>query len=204
MRRIALLGTMLLLSACAGSGFGTFLGDTNWFGNSNRPLGDSENLERVRGYAIQPQVLRPEPGDVWPGPPPPQPTLQQLMREENQQIMKPLPPPQIPGEISPAPPPEQPPKKRRGSSTPPTPVVPSIPTTPAVPPIPAPKFTKPPPGAHMYSTPEGPMYGIPGAGGYESLVGPRGQTGGIVVPNGNGTSTIIMPNGRVLTVPTPK
>jgi hypothetical protein len=187
MRRIALLGTLALLSACAGSGFGTFFTDTELHGNPNKPLGASENQLRVRGEAPLLQVLRPEPGDVWPGPPPPQPTLQQLMKEENQQLIKPLPPPEIPG--SPTPPPLISPNI-------PLPKMPAVPT--------APKPMKPPPGAHMYVTPLGPMFGIPGPGGYETLTGPQGQTGGIVVPNGNGTSTIIMPNGQVLSVPTPK
>ncbi len=199
MRRIALLGTTLLLSGC--SGFGTFFGDTHWFGRPNKPLGNSENMERVRGENPALPVLRPEPGDVWPGPIPPQPTLQQLMKEENQQIMKPLPPPEIPGETVP-PAPGQ--KRRRGSSTPPTAITPGIPQMPSERSVPPPKLTKPPAGAHMSSTPEGPMFGIPGTGGYETLTGPRGQSGGIVVPNGNGTSTIILPDGRVVTVPTPK
>ncbi|MGH7212175.1 MAG: hypothetical protein ACREF1_12030, partial [Acetobacteraceae bacterium] len=81
---------------------------------------------------------------------------------------------------------------------------PSLPQIPKMPAVPTPRRTKPPPGAHMYTTPLGPMFGLPGPGGYETLTGPQGQTGGIVVPNGNGTSTIIMPNGQVLTAPTPK
>ena len=47
-----------------------------------------------------------------------------------------------------------------------------------------------------------PSYLVHGAG-----VAPRtGQSGGstLVVPNGNGTSTIIHPDGSVETVPTPK
>lgn len=187
MRRIALLGSTLLLAACTGSGFGTFLGDTQWHSRPNKPLGASENMERVRGESPGIPVLRPEPGDVWPGPPPPQPTLQQLMKEENQQTIKPLPLPVVPGAPTPIPPME-----------------PTMPEMPKVPGTVAPRLTKPPPGAHVYKTPAGPMFGVPGPGGYETLTGPQGQTGGIVVPNGNGTSTIIMPNGQVLSVPTPK
>jgi hypothetical protein len=42
-----------------------------------------------------------------------------------------------------------------------------------------------------------------GGGGYQTLTLPNGQTG-IVVPNGNGTSTVIYSNGTVQTIPTPK
>lgn len=200
MRRIALLGTTLLLSAC--SGFDTFFNDTHWLARPNQPLGNSENMLRVRGVGVQEPTIRPEPGNVWPGPIPPQPTLQELMREENQQIMKPLPPPEaIPG----GPPQPIPPAPRRGSSTPPGSNQPGLPPLPTVPPQAAPRLPRPlAPGGHMYQTPEGPMVGSPGPGGYETLTGPRGESGGIVVPNGNGTSTVILPDGRVLTVPTPK
>ena len=199
MRRIALLGTMLVLSAC--SGLDTFIADTHWFGNPNKVLGDSENLRRVRGQNAAEPVLRPEPGDVWPGPVPPQPTLQQLMREENLQIGKPLPGPAV---IPPEPALPGPNGRQPESATPPNPIAPAVPP-PAVPPPGQPNAPKR--GAqrgHTYQTPAGPQTGIAGPGGYETLVTPNGEAGGIVVPNGNGTSTIIMPDGKVMTVPTPK
>jgi hypothetical protein len=201
MRRIALLGTTLALSAC--SGFDTFFHDTHWFGNPNKVLGNSENLRRVRGQFTPEQALRPEPGNVWPGPIPPEPTLQELMREENLQIQRPLPPalpvpaePTMPGPGGP-----------KSGAMPPNPLEtnpqPPISNAPPVPSKPG-KPVAPPRGGHTYQTPEGPQTGIPGPGGYETLVSPKGGPGGIVVPNGNGTSTIIMPDGKVLTVPTPK
>ena len=41
-----------------------------------------------------------------------------------------------------------------------------------------------------------------GTGGYQTLTTPQGQA--IVVPNGNGTSTVIHPDGTVETIPTPR
>ena len=200
MRRFALLATTVLLSAC--SGFDTFFNDTHWLGRANQPLGNSENMLRVRGFNVQEPTIRPEPGNVWPGPIPPQPTLQQLMREENQQMGRPLPPPEaLPQGQAPLQPIPPPPARR---ATPPGSNQPAVPPLPSLPPPTPQKPTKPAPGGHIYTTPEGQMVGTPGPGGYETLTTPKGESGGIVVPNGNGTSTIIMPDGRVLTVPTPK
>ena len=36
-----------------------------------------------------------------------------------------------------------------------------------------------------------------GTSGYRQLTLPNGQPGAIIVPNGNGTSTVIQPNGTV-------
>ena len=199
MRRIALLGLTLLLPAC--SGFDTFVNDTHWFGRPNQPVGNSENMRRIRGLAAEQAPLRPEPGDVWPGPIPPQPTLEQLMREENQEIQQ---PPPIVGPYLNAPPAPPGHRQPRGSSTPPGPVEPGLPPLPNVPPLPEAKLPRPGARVHVYQTPQGQMTGSQGPGGYESLTTPNGEPGGIAVPNGNGTSTIIMPNGNVLTVPTPK
>jgi hypothetical protein len=195
MRRIPVLAVPLLLSAC--SGFHTFFTDSHWFGNPNKVLGYSETLLRVRGTGVEQPPLRPEPGDVWPGPTPPQPTLQELMREENEELKHPLP--------APMPVPGNPPMLPSGRVPPQSnPTLPGL-GAPGLPqPGPSRGSTKPPPGGHVYQTPEGPAVGTPGPGGYETLTSPRGEPGGIVVPNGNGTSTIILPDGRVLTVPTPK
>jgi hypothetical protein len=199
---------MVSLSAC--SGFNTFFQDTHWFGVPNKVLGNSENLLRVRGSGVEQPALRPEPGDVWPGPIPPQPTLQQLMREESQQFKQPLPAPMpIPGEPGLLPGGRVSPRGAvPGAGEPALPPLPGAPATPGGPPASRPGAPgtppKAPPGGHVYQTPEGPAVGTPGPGGYETLTSPKGEPGGIVVPNGNGTSTIIMPDGKVLTVPTPK
>ena len=42
-----------------------------------------------------------------------------------------------------------------------------------------------------------------GTSGYQTLTEPGGGSA-VVVPNGNGTSTIIHSDGRIETVPTPK
>lgn len=201
MRRTALLAVPLLLSGC--SGFHTFFYDTHWFGNPNKVLGNSETLLRVRGGIVEQPPLRPEPGDVWPGPTPPQPTLQELMRQENEELRRPLPAPtpvpQMPGMLPSGKLPPQSAPLPPGLGQPGSPALPKPP-----PPGPPLAPVKPPAGGHVYQTPEGPAVGTPGPGGYETLTSPRGEPGGIVVPNGNGTSTIILPDGRVLTVPTPK
>jgi hypothetical protein len=201
MRRFALLGLTLLLPAC--SGFDTFFNDTHWFGRPNQPLGDSENMRRARGQSVIVPQLLPEPGNVWPGPIPPQPTLEQLMREENKQTQPAPAPGQPQAPLLPAPPGHRQP---RGSSTPPGSVQPSLPPPLTnVPPAPAPNLpSSAAPRGHTYQTPSGPVTGAPGPGGYETLTTPKGEPGGIAVPNGNGTTTLIMPDGRVLTVPSPK
>jgi hypothetical protein len=50
-------------------------------------------------------------------------------------------------------------------------------------------------------TPQGPGVTTGGTSGYQTLTTPGGGTA-IVVPNGNGTSTIIHSDGRIETVPT--
>jgi hypothetical protein len=99
MRRIALLGLTLLLPGCqfAGNpldGSIGFIGDTHtWTDDPTAPMAQSENERRVRGYDTPEQPLLPEPGDVWPGPPAPIPTMQELQNLNNKEV---LPPPNIP------------------------------------------------------------------------------------------------------------
>jgi len=99
MRRIALLGLTLLLPGCqfAGNpldGSIGFIGDTHtWTDDPTAPMAQSENERRVRGYDTPEQTLLPEPGDVWPGPPAPIPTMQELQNLNNKEV---LPPPNIP------------------------------------------------------------------------------------------------------------
>lgn len=78
MRKAALLVMPLLLSGC--SGFGKFISDTATLpgANPNMPSGSSENMERVRGHSVKVNPILPEGGDVWPGAPPPMPTLQDV------------------------------------------------------------------------------------------------------------------------------
>ncbi len=171
MRRSALLGLIVLLGGCqfAGnplSGFGGFLYDTHAFqSNPNLPPGSDETMQRVEGHDIDVAPLQPEPGDVWPGPIKPIPTMEQLQRENN--LQEQLPPPNVPNTTPPA-------------------LFPNEPTVP-----------------QASTTPNDPTVGGVGGSGVRSITGPGGQQT-IMVPNGNGTSTLIGPDGSIQTVPTPK
>ncbi len=160
MRRFALLGLTLLLPGC--SGFTHFLDDT--FGvtpNHNAPLGDSQNLRRSRGEFVDVPPLTTEPGDVWPGPVKPEPTLSDVQAEQNNQPLG------SSGDL----------RASTGPHAPASP--PDLRLTP------------------LTSSHASPSSAKPGNKGFEN------SNGGIAIPNGNGTSTIIGPNGSVTTVPTP-
>jgi hypothetical protein len=62
--------------------------------------------------------------------------------------------------------------------------------------------SQPAPQVRTLQTPQGPAT-TSGGPGVQTYTGPTGTTG-LVVPNGNGTSTLIAPDGSVQTVPTPK
>jgi hypothetical protein len=194
--RLVLPGLFLLLTACqyAGDptvGAGGFLGDTHSVRlNPNAPRGDAVNLLRAEGANPTVQPLTPEPGDIWPGPVQPEPTLQDIERQTMQEEQT--------GRVPPAGP------QPRGSSSPP-------PGGPALMPPSAPSPAPPPPalppnqpqGPSVYQTPQGPAVGQQFGNGVQTYIAPNGGTG-IVVPNGNGTSTLIGPNGGVTTVPNPR
>ncbi len=84
MRRSALLGTLLLLSGC--SGLGHFFQDTVRVPgqNPNATTGVSENLLRSRGEKPSEDAILPQDGNVWPGPPQPLPTLSDVTRSGGQ------------------------------------------------------------------------------------------------------------------------
>lgn len=201
MRRTALLGLTLLVSGC--SGFGHFLGDTlSWETKRNAPIGDGENMRRARGQIVDIPPITTEPGNVWPGPPPPEQTLSDIERQQN------INPAYPPAQSTPyAPDHRQPRPQAPGSSTPPGSNQPGLPPElqiPVVPPVPAPGSPAPS-GPQVFQTPNGVLQGHPAPdGGYQTLTGPNGVSGGIAIPNGNGTSTVIAPNGTVTTVPTPR
>ncbi len=177
MRRSALLGLALFLSGCqfAGNpfdGFGGFLGDTHGFkANPNLPAGSEETMQRVEGRDVTVEPLLPEPGNVWPGPMKPLPTMQELQQQQNTQ---PLPAPNVPA--------KPPPLLFPGE-------MPQQPQTPGA--------------TQTYPTPNGPAITTENPNGIRTFTAPGGGQG-IVVPNGNGTSTLIGPNGSITTVPTPK
>jgi hypothetical protein len=59
------------------------------------------------------------------------------------------------------------------------------------------------PGGQVIQTPGGPAVTTGGGPGYQTTTSPNGGSA-IVVPNGNGTSTIIHSDGHIETVPTSK
>jgi hypothetical protein len=167
--------TSSLLAGCTGTG--VFLDHTfSWFGNNpNAPAGNSEMFLRLRGEPVSITPLLPEEGNVWPGPQKPDPTLQEL---EAQQQKTGAAPAVVGGGTD-----HQQPR---------------------------------PAGSNAGTAPNGmvapPQRGRNGAAvdttggqkvpGYRDLQ-PAPSTGkGILVPNGNGTSTLIGPDGSVSTVPT--
>ena len=196
MRRIALLLVVSSLPGC--TGFGAFLDHTLTLpgANPNIPMTDSENVRRALGHPSAITPLQPEPGNVWPGPEPAEPTLSNLEQEQNGEP--------APTDNRPAPPDHRQPR-RRGSSTPPG----TVQLPPSAPPQvnPTPQPPPPLPGLNpqggVVQTPGGPAVDAGGTGSYRQLTTPSGP-GAIMVPNGNGTSTIINPDGSVQTIPTPR
>jgi hypothetical protein len=105
MRRIALLGLFALLPGCQFVGDPTdglvgFLGDTHtWRLNATRPPAVTENERMAEGEKVKPEPLLAETGEVWPGPPASIPTLQDVQKLNNLQL---LPPPDVPSTPAPA------------------------------------------------------------------------------------------------------
>jgi hypothetical protein len=205
MLRIASVALALVLSGC---GYKTWWNAPFTAGyNPNLPVSDSENMQRVQGREPSIPVLTTEPGDIWPGPLAPPPTLQDL--EANGGI---TPQPEAPVPGSPLSrgvgTPYPSPNPSNGSSTPPGDTQPGL-----APPQPAPPLTSyaaPPvaPPAHgssgqVIQTPSGTSVTTGGGPGYQTTTSPGGGQS-IVVPNGNGTSTVIHADGRIETIPTPK
>lgn len=210
MRRFASLALGLLLAGC---GYRSGLNLPFTGGNQPyAPQGSSENLMRAEGRPVNVQPLTPQAGDVWPGPIPPTPTMQELEQQGNL-----APGPEQPvagspisrgtapsegGTAAPAPPPQQP----LGSSSPPSSAQRGLAPLPPLPPIkpgPAPKIPAAPAPGQVVPTPGGPAVTTGGTQGYRTITLPGGGTA-IVVPNGNGTSTIIKSDGSIETIPTPK
>ena len=204
MRRTALLATLLALPGC--TGFGTFIDHTFTFPgtNPNLPMADSENLRRALGQPSEVAPLQPESGNVWPGPQAPDPTLADLQGQQGTETARGFPPTTVPGTAGPALPDHQQPRPL-GSSTPPGSVQPGLRQPSPIAPVPPPRSSVPGPGPQgsVVQTPSGPAVDAGGTSSYRQLTTPQGP-GAIMVPNGNGTSTIINPNGSIQTVPTPR
>jgi hypothetical protein len=106
MRRIALLGLLLLLPGCEkyvadpSVGFGGFIADTHtivW--DRNKPPAVTDNEKLAEDVPVKVAPLSPEPGEVWPGPPPPIPTMRDVQSLTNMEF---LPPATIPETVPPA------------------------------------------------------------------------------------------------------
>jgi len=204
MRRFAFACLFLLLTGC---GYNTWWNPPFTSGyNPNMPPGDSENMRRVTGEEVDTPPLNPEPGDIWPGPVQAPPTLQDL----EQQGVQSGPEQPVPGSPegkgnAPAAPNIPPPPPTRGSSTSPGSIQPPA-AQPQIRPAP-PLATVPPPtqnpAGQVFQTQKGPGVTTGGTTGYQTLTTPGGGSA-IVVPNGNGTSTIIHSDGSIETVPTPR
>jgi hypothetical protein len=200
MRQFALLGVVLLASGC-GTSFGDFLGDTfSYDANPNAPFGNSENMRRVRGADVGQPPITTEPGNIWPGPVQPPPTLEDIEKQSGEGF---APPPAGEGPYLPD---HRQPRPVPGSSTPPPSNEQQLPPELQLAP-PSVNAAPPAPGQAGRTVPPTPGGEVPGvtSGGtshYQTFTSPGGE--GIVVPNGNGTSTVIHPNGTVETIPTPK
>jgi hypothetical protein len=211
MWRFASLGLAMLLAGC---GYATWANAPFTAGsNPHAPVGSSENLRRAMGENAEVPALTPEPGNIWPGPLPPMPSLGDLERQGNLQSLPEQPVPgsplnrgTAPGQLSGPLAPSLPPQVSHGSSTPPSSNQPGLATIP----IPSPSSPRtqatPPargPAGQTVPTREGPGVTTGGGQGYQTMTLPGGGTA-IVVPNGNGTSTVIKPDGTIETVPTPR
>jgi hypothetical protein len=209
MRRIALLVLPLALTGC---GYHTWYNLPFTGGhNPNAPVGASENMQRVTGHAIATEPLTPEAGDIWPGPLPPAPTLRDL--EQQMPMSSQAPEQPVPGspisrgaQTMPDNAPQPSPQPTHGSSTPPRSNQPAL----NLPPPPATGYGQPAappagrnPAGQVYQLPGGPAVTNGGGAGYQTTTTPNGGSA-IIVPNGNGTSTVIHSDGRIETVPTPK
>lgn len=82
-RHAALMATVLLLSGC--SGFDRFLDDTVRLpggDNPEAPKGDSENMMKARGQMVTSTPILPQGGNIWPSRPPALPTLSDVANDE--------------------------------------------------------------------------------------------------------------------------
>lgn len=201
MRRIAQICLCLALSGC---GYSTWADLPFSSGNNpNMPVGNSENMRRAMGEVVEVQPLVTEPGDVWPGASVPTPTLEDIEKQGLQsQPERPVPgSPEFQNQAPNLPPPPA----RRGSSSPPPNNQQGLTPLPAPRPPLATNPTPPArsPAGQVYPTQNGPAITNGGTTGYQTTTTPGGGSA-IIVPNGNGTSTVIHSNGTIETVPTPR
>lgn len=205
--RLAVPATIvLLLAGCAG--FDNYVQSTvSPFGNPNAPTGDTLNMQRARGDVVATvQPITSRQGTLWPGPVKPVPTLGQIEQSMNAPLGTTNSAPVVPSHL------------RNGlnpkanfvthSSTPPAPDQSGVTVTPQNP-IPAP-IVPPPvgPNAPHFQTgqtvigPNGAAGIVTGnsSGRYQTVAPLGGKGGGILIPNGDGTASLIGPDGQITTV----
>lgn len=181
MRRFAMLCCAIVssgsLAGCTGTG--VFLDHTFNRGNPNTPAGNSEMFLRLRGEPAPIIPLVPETGDVWPGPQKPDFTMQEL--EQSQ------------GNAAPA--------GQGGKRSGPIPGGNDVHAPPAILPSGTPASKAAPPQRNTGGGSAVDVTGGEKIPNYRQLQTPPASKG-ILVPNGNGTSTLIGPDGSITTVPT--
>ncbi|ASC04417.1 hypothetical protein BJI49_00285 [Acetobacter pasteurianus] len=87
MRKAALLGLCMIVSGCAG--FDKFVSDTATLPgeNPNAPSGEDLNMRRIRGQSAVDVPILPEGGNMWPGPPTPLPTLEDVEKDRSGTVL---------------------------------------------------------------------------------------------------------------------
>jgi hypothetical protein len=196
MRRLALIGLVLCLPGCA---YQTWYNLPLTQGTSpNIPPTDAPNIHQVLGHTVEQDPISAEPGDIWPGPLPEMPTVSDLEADSGLTPQRELPVPGSPLSRELGPDPYMPQSSAPDSANPPASSAP-------VPAYAKPAAAPPPPNAsgHVVQTSSGTAVTTGGTPGYNTAIAPGGGQM-IMVPNGNGTSTVIHPDGRIETVPTPK
>ena len=200
---------LLLPAGCAryagnpGAGFGGFIAETHSVRRDpNQPKGDSETIKRVLGRAQEITPLSTEPGNVWPGPLEPEKTIADLQREQNNTPIG-VPTPGSPitqgGVLQ-----GDTPRRPRGSSETPPSNQPGLRPLPPLPEVPAVTPKPATPRSMVFQTPQGPISAMESGTGSFTYQPAAGGGVGTIVPNGNGTATLISPEGNVSTVQMPR
>lgn len=189
MRRTNLLAplfsVLLTLPGCVG--FDDYFDNTHSLGsNPNIPMGDGLNMRRVQGQTAAITPIAPEPGNVWPRSVEPLPSLQNIEPDRGgaprgATSQRPAQTGALPTSLAPM------------SMTPPS-------LTPSAAP-PAPLAAAPTLPQTVIPTASGPAIVTTGTERYQTVNTPTGTA--VVVPNGNGTATLMRADGtmEVVTVP---
>lgn len=194
MRRTVLLGpllaTVLALPGCVG--FNDFLDNTTSYGtNPNMPMGDALNMRRVQGQSAEAAPIVPQDGNVWPKGVEAMPTLQDI---EGDRPATPRAPAGMPTG----------PRTGQSSGLPVSPAPASPQAAVAIPsaPPPAPLAAAPVPPQTVIPTSTGLANVTTGTDRYQTVSTPTGTA--VVVPNGNGTATLMRSDGTMETVTVPR